>query len=97
MVVNAGTIEKYYVAVRPQTNEVHSVHREGCPFMPDDAKRIYLGLFISGNEAGKEGRKYYTRSHGCRFCAKESFTEKETGLSYETGQSSTNSMLRFLN
>ena len=45
MLENCGTAEKYYVAVRPQTNEIHSVHREGCPFMPDDGKRIYLGFF----------------------------------------------------
>lgn len=92
----AGTIEKYYVAVRPQTNEVHPVHREGCPFMPDDEKRIYLGSFISGNEAGMEGRKYYANSHGCRFCAKESFKER-TRQDNNTFSPSEKSMLKFLN
>ncbi len=76
MLENCGTAEKYYVAVRPQTNEIHSVHREGCPFMPDDGKRIYLGFFPSGNEAGIEGKKYFNKSHGCRYCAKESFNEQ---------------------
>ncbi|HLN56157.1 MAG TPA: hypothetical protein VK207_09200 [Bacteroidales bacterium] len=62
---------RYYVAVKPRTDEVHSVHREGCPFMPENDKRIFLGHFPSGNEAGEESRKYFTNSHGCRFCSKE--------------------------
>lgn len=65
---NNKSSDRYYVAVRPQTNETHSVHREGCPFMPDDSKRIYLGMFLSGDDARHEGRKYYNSSSGCRFC-----------------------------
>jgi hypothetical protein len=61
----------YYVAVRPQTNELHSVHREGCPFMPDDSKRIFLGNFPTGDDALMEGQKYYRGSTKCRFCSKE--------------------------
>ena len=93
---NSGTIEKYYVAMRPQTNEIHPVHKEGCPFMPDDGKRIYLGSFISGNEAGMEGRKYYAKSHGCRFCAKESVKER-TLQDDNKFYPSEKSMLKFLN
>lgn len=66
--INNESSDRYYVAVKPQTNETHSVHREGCPFMPDDRKRIYLGMFISGDDARQEGRKYYNNSTGCRFC-----------------------------
>jgi hypothetical protein len=63
------TTDHYYVAVRPQTNEYHSVHREGCPFMPEETKRIYLGSFRTGEEAGYEGRKIFPRSTECRFCS----------------------------
>jgi hypothetical protein len=60
--------EKYYVALRSQTNEVHSVHRDGCPFMPGNNKRIFLGNFTNGSDAGIAGRKYFQNSCGCRFC-----------------------------
>ena len=64
-------ITKYYLAVRPRTNKNHAIHKEGCPFLPDDEKRIYLGKFGSGQEAMTEGRKHFTRTHCCLFCANE--------------------------
>jgi hypothetical protein len=63
--------KKYYVATRPQTNHIHSIHSEGCPFMPDDNKRIYLGAYSSVDDARREGRKYYQSSCACRFCLKD--------------------------
>jgi hypothetical protein len=63
------TADHYYLAVRPQTNEYHSVHKEGCPFMPDNSGRIYLGIFASGDDAGAESRKVFPRSCQCRFCS----------------------------
>jgi hypothetical protein len=62
---------KYYVAVRPQTNENHAVHKEGCPFLPDDEKRIYLGEFISGHEAVKESHHFFLKTKGCLFCSND--------------------------
>jgi hypothetical protein len=62
---------KYYVAVRPQINENHAVHKEGCPFLPDDNKRIYLGEFSSGKDAVREGQRHFIRTKGCIFCSKE--------------------------
>ncbi|HLN19774.1 MAG TPA: hypothetical protein VK213_01705 [Bacteroidales bacterium] len=69
-------MEKYYVATRPQTDEIHSIHKEGCPFMPESEKRIYLGMFPSGNDAGIIGKEYFTNTCGCRFCSKESADKK---------------------
>jgi len=68
--------KKYYVAVRPQTNEYHAVHKEGCPFLPDDEKRIYLGEFNSGMEAVKESHTHFSTTKGCIFCSNETHTEK---------------------
>jgi hypothetical protein len=62
---------KYYLAVRPQINENHSVHKEGCPFLPDDKKRIYLGEFSSGKDAVREGQRHFISTKGCIFCSKE--------------------------
>jgi hypothetical protein len=63
--------KKYYVAVRPQTNDLHSVHQEGCPFMPDDGKRIFLGQFNSGQDALRIGEMYFHETGNCLFCCKE--------------------------
>jgi hypothetical protein len=62
--------EKYYVSVKPQTDGIHSIHREGCPFMPDDTKRIYIGSFDSSGDAVKEGKYHFPGSACCRFCMK---------------------------
>lgn len=97
MLANTQTVEKYYVSVKAQTNEMHSVHREGCPFMPDEEKRIYLGLFPSGNEAGIESRKYFYKSHGCRFCAKECFEDNTGRRHAEPIVPDMNSAFRFMN
>ena len=61
----------YFVAVRPQSNEHHTVHKEGCPFMPDDSKRIYLGHFQSPGDALNAGKRHFDKSDSCRFCSKE--------------------------
>jgi hypothetical protein len=62
---------KYYVAVRPQTNDHHSVHKEGCPFIYENENRIYLGKFGSGKDAIKESRLHFKKTECCIFCSKE--------------------------
>jgi len=42
------------VAVRPQTNDRHAVHKEGCPFLSENDKKIYLGKFSSGEKRLKK-------------------------------------------
>lgn len=62
---------KYYVAVRPQTNNHHTVHKEGCPFLSENDKRIFLGKFSSGRDAIKESRLQFKKTECCLFCSKE--------------------------
>lgn len=64
-------VAKYYVAIRPQTNEHHVVHKEGCPFLPLKNKRIFLGMFKYGPDAEIEGQKYFSRTDICPFCLKD--------------------------
>jgi hypothetical protein len=64
-------VAKYYLAIRPQTNKNHAVHKEGCPFLPENDKRIFLGRFNSGHEAVKEGRRHFLKTNSCLFCSKE--------------------------
>jgi formate dehydrogenase assembly factor FdhD len=74
---------KYYMAIRPQTNEHHAVHREDCPFLPEDEKRIYLGRFWSGADAIKEGQRHFARTTVCGFCSKEHHSEKHNSAHHE--------------
>ena len=63
--------KKYYVAVRPRINENHAVHKEGCPFLNRNEKRIFLGVFNSSLDAVKASRRHFFSSEGCVFCSKE--------------------------
>ena len=62
---------KYFVAVRPCTNDFHSVHKEGCPFLTEGDEKNCLGLFNSDHDAEEEGKKHFIKSKSCPYCAKE--------------------------
>jgi hypothetical protein len=64
-------IAKYYLALKPQTDEHHAVHKEGCPFLPEHEKRIYLGTFNSGQDAVVEAKRHFIKTHSCQFCSKD--------------------------
>jgi hypothetical protein len=71
--------DKYYIAIRPTTKEDHSIHKEGCPFMPEKDKRIYLGLFKTSGDAAEEGSNYFNKSKKCQFCCHDkNMTEENT-------------------
>jgi len=71
---------KYYVSVRPQTNALHAVHKEGCPFLPDDGKRILLGEFNSGGDALRVSTRHFTNTGDCLFCCREKHDENITAM-----------------
>lgn len=73
-------MKQFYIAIKPQTNDIHSIHREGCPFMPASGKRIFLGTFQSADDAEKESRKYFTNSCTCRFCNKENVAKAQFNI-----------------
>jgi hypothetical protein len=60
---------KYYIGIKPRTNEYHSVHKEGCPFLPEEGMRIDLGSFNLPKEALAEGHKLFYRAKCCPFCS----------------------------
>jgi len=74
---------KYYVAVRPGINENHTVHKEGCPFLDDNEKKIYLGMYSSGHDAVKASRRHYDSSESCIFCSREQKVPGLKIMSYE--------------
>lgn len=76
-------LAKYYVGIRPQTNEHHSIHKEDCPFLPVTGKRIYLGIFRSPYDAVNEGKRHFYKSENCLFCSKEHHTKETEHALYE--------------
>lgn len=64
-------VSKYYIAIRSQTNNRHTIHKEDCPFLPDAEKRICLGYCQSEQGAIREGEKHFRSTGGCRFCMNE--------------------------
>jgi len=62
---------KYLISISPRISGCHTVHRQGCPFLPAPGRRILLGVFQSSREAVKEGRRYFRRADCCPFCSKE--------------------------
>ncbi len=74
----------YYLARRPQINERHPVHIEGCPFLTETDNNIYLGSFSSGEQALNAGEKYFPLTTCCRFCLKEHHEEHKVSLIEES-------------
>jgi hypothetical protein len=72
---------KYFICIRPQANDSHAVHKEGCPCLPEPRKRIFLGSFRSVHKAVGEGRKYFSMTCGCRFCSKEYYENSKKSIS----------------
>ncbi|HUX95077.1 MAG TPA: hypothetical protein VMV47_05030 [Bacteroidales bacterium] len=61
----------YYVRIKPQLNGTNAVHKEDCPFLPDIENRIYLGEFISCDEAIWRAKLHFPDVSPCYFCSSE--------------------------
>ena len=83
--------EKYYIGLKPQTDDRHRIHKEGCPFMPDEGKRSFLGSFVSPNVALKEGNNYFEGSSRCQFCIPQN--DKKRKISSFTADYHDNSII----
>ena len=62
---------KYYVNRHQQVGSGfnHEVHKEGCAWMPSDAK--YLGEFDSSEDALQAAKRTYPDADGCIHCCPE--------------------------
>ena len=69
-------MDKYYVGKKPQLTGIYAVHKEGCPFLHDKEKKIFLGEFTSCNDAVWIARRIFWNSNSCIFCSKESISLK---------------------
>ncbi|MCQ8227762.1 MULTISPECIES: hypothetical protein [Pantoea] len=58
----------YYVDKHAGYNDNHVVHATGCPFLPADEARRFLGTFYTPNAAIQQARKFYASALGCEHC-----------------------------
>lgn len=77
LIIHMYMSERYFIAKKSQSDEKHLIHKDNCPFLPVPEKRIYLGKFHSHNEALNNGKRIFTNSNCCIFCAKEANEQRE--------------------
>ena len=65
---------RFYVNKNAQNNGDHEVHRATCSWLPDEENRLYLGDFITSQQAVNQAKKYYTQVNGCYYCCPETHT-----------------------
>lgn len=66
-------MEHYFVTMNQHAGDEHEVHKDGCPYMPANEQRLYLGEFVDGLAALEEARKYYPKAIACRWCCPECY------------------------
>ena len=62
---------RFYIGLRSQTTGYHSVHKDDCPFLPEEGRRIYLGRYCHGDDPASEAKKYFEKVNKCSFCMKD--------------------------
>jgi hypothetical protein len=65
---------RFYANKNAQSNGDHEVHRLTCNWLPDAENRLYLGDFLTSQDAVREAKQYYDRADGCAYCCPESHT-----------------------
>jgi hypothetical protein len=58
----------FYIGTRLQANDRNYIHTKDCPLLPSPGKRIFLGTFLSPEEAAAEGNKFFNNPGCCPFC-----------------------------
>jgi hypothetical protein len=58
----------YYLTLKPLEDNMYYIHSEDCPLLPAPEKRIFLGRFLSPEEAIKAAGRLYNNIAFCRFC-----------------------------
>ena len=67
----------YFVNTKAKANGDHEIHKAGCLFMPDNARRQYLGNFSDSADALHEAQQYFNHINGCFYCSHESHNTEE--------------------
>jgi hypothetical protein len=85
---------RYFISSNPRISGSHTVHRQGCPFLPEPRRRFLLGDFQSSPEAVREGKKYFRRADVCPFCLKEHNQIKRRTFTFTQANPDLNSSVR---
>jgi hypothetical protein len=64
-------VYKYYVdnLTQSPSSKVHLLHRVGCPNMPGDNRRLYVGHFTTHDEAANVAKHIYSQIGVCPMCS----------------------------
>lgn len=61
----------FFIGTRPQANGRYIIHTKNCPLLPSPGKRLYIGTFLSPDDAAEEGKKHFSDPDYCPFCLHE--------------------------
>jgi len=61
-------VQHYYVNKQAQENGDHEVHVPRCTYLPEGDNGLYLGAFISCDEAIQAARQHFEKVNGCHWC-----------------------------
>ena len=64
-------METYYLSLVAQTKGEHEVHVASCVYLPERAKREFLGVFENCHEAIKRAKDYFDNVDGCAYCCSD--------------------------
>ena len=59
----------YYVNKEAQDNGDHEVHKANCEFLPNEEKRLFLGVFSNCHDAVQKAKERFPQSNGCDACS----------------------------
>ena len=65
-------MHKFYVdnQISCEVRRSHVVHREDCPQLPGESRRLYIGHFTCKDEALKRSKVIYPTSDACEVCCR---------------------------
>lgn len=64
-------MDHYFVSTKVTIKGVHTVHKDGCMYMPNVTQRNYLGLFLTAKEAVKVACHNFQNAKACNHCLEE--------------------------
>ncbi|MFT6068957.1 MAG: hypothetical protein ACJAT2_003617 [Bacteriovoracaceae bacterium] len=69
---------RFFIHKASATNTDQRVHKAGCPKMPLEKHRVFLGGFNSTRAAINEAKESYPDAKGCEICLNSFEIEKDS-------------------
>ncbi|MCF7941818.1 MAG: hypothetical protein K9M84_09410 [Spirochaetia bacterium] len=61
-------MDLYYASKHQKKNGRHEVHVLGCPWLPEEEHRTYLGMFTDCHDAMRKAQELYEHVERCIHC-----------------------------